>query len=186
MAERREPRAARAQAFRGRARAGLLAPFAPPLACCLLLFALLGCGGDPRSGRLGFAGPGEGGTVTTSVRVLPEQPQVGGELTVSFAYEVQPATRLVGAYVATIRFDPALVSLVALDGSLFDGDEPRVANTEQAPAGSIVVAGASPAGFSDRVLLRGTFRALAPGVTPASFGLVLQEASDTRLNDLLR
>ncbi|MBA2564823.1 MAG: hypothetical protein H0V09_05300 [Gemmatimonadetes bacterium] len=116
------------------------------------------------------------------MRTSPAQPAAGQEFTGAFAYALTPGTVRLGAYVVEVRFDPARVTFVATDPSLAHS---RVANVASISAGSIVIAGAAAEGFSDDVLYQGSFRARAAGVGPESFQVVLREAVDTTLDDLL-
>lgn len=148
----------------------------------LLLLAVACGGGGGSSGALDPAGPGSGSTLTTAVEVLPVQPSSGSDFNAVIGYAIAPATAQLGAYVAEITFDPQLVQYVSTDPAIGEG---RVVNTTEAASGKIVVAGASYGGFTDGLLLKGTFRALSPTVTAANFSVTVREATDNRLGNLL-
>jgi hypothetical protein len=156
----------------------LSVPLRALLGAALLAFGPLACGGgDGPGGSPGPAGPGPDGTLTTAVELAPLQPPAGTDFEASFRYTIAPPTVLLGAYQVEVGFNPALVRFVSVDPAIGAG---RVPNTSQAGLGSIVVAGASATGFTDGILFRGTFRALAAGVSPASFQLDVGEAVDSR------
>jgi hypothetical protein len=153
------------------------------LAACAAFGLVSACGGGGGSGgRPDPSGPGSDGDFTTSVTLTPVQPAASTEFVATLGYVISPETVLLGAYRVVVRFDPALVAFVRLDPAIA-GE--RIPNVDDAATGRIVVAGASADGFADGVLVKGTFRALAAGVTPANFQLTVNEAVDTRLRNLL-
>ncbi|MFN2432642.1 MAG: hypothetical protein ABR599_07480 [Gemmatimonadota bacterium] len=150
-----------------------------PAVIALVLAACGGGGGSPAGA--GPAGPDSRGTLSTSTVLTPATP-AQGEFTASFSYTITPGTVLLGSYQAEVRFDPARVQFVSTDPAISGN---RIPNVSGAASGTIGVAGASTQGFPDRLLFRGTFRALASGTTADSFVLTVHEAFDTSLADLV-
>jgi len=155
-------------------------------ACLLVTYAaalaLSACGESHGPRAPGPAGPTGGRTLTTSVSLLPPQPEGNAEFVATFSYSITPATVKLGAYVAEVRFDPALIEFLSTDPALALS---RIVNSTNGRSGALVAAGAAVDGFSDGLVFRGNFRALAPGITPANFQLIIREAADTRLERVL-
>jgi hypothetical protein len=134
--------------------------------------SLTACGGqDGPSGPSPGPSPGPGSDAfAATVLLSPAQPAAGARLTTSVGYHLPASAGRLAAYLVEIRFDPSRV---------------RFVNELDAPAGSIVVAGASDPGFTDGLLFRGGFEALAPDVGAADLKVTVREALDAELRDLL-
>jgi hypothetical protein len=152
----------------------------PRAVAALALLGVWGCGGG--GAPSGTPNPSPRPGLATSVSTAPVQPGLGTQFSATIGYALPASGPHLGAYAAEIRFDPALVRFMGEDAS---AGHDRVVNLRHAESGSIVVAGASTAGFSDGVLFRGVFLALVPGVTPGTFQVSVREAADTELQPLV-
>jgi len=150
----------------------------PPLVA-LAIGGLLSCSSsdDGPSGP----NPPPSGDLETTLSVDPVTPVPGSQLQASVGFALPASAQPLGAYLVEVHFDPARIAFIASDAAM-DG---RVINDLRAGAGSIVVAGAESAGFSDGLLFKGTFRARVGGVKPSDFSVVVREATDTALRTIV-
>jgi hypothetical protein len=153
--------------------------FALPPLVVLAIGALLSCSSaDGPSGP----NPPPSGDLETTLSFDPVQPGSGSQLQASVGFALPASAQPLGAYLVEVHFDPARITFIASDAAMDDG---RVINDLRAGAGSIVVAGAESAGFSDGLLFKGTFRARVGGVKPSDFSVVVREATDTALRAIV-